>query len=190
MIDYPQDFFCMGVHNNFYEELEKYCALADQTLRKLGLDPELSLDETAPPIAVEAEGVLRLRAQLNTIQAWELVPLLDQVTGNLRPTLSLYIVQLMELAMRVGALGERLKARPHETNAARGKKVIEAARQGHEQTHGTPEEKRLRNNKLQVEVDRISSWNSKAKKTSIAKRVARKFKVNYKTVIRNTTLGK
>ena len=115
---------------------------------------------------------------------------IEDLRQSWRMALIIEINYQLEAAMRLGALGERLKARPHEENAARGKKISDGARQGHEQTHGTPEEKRRRYGMYQEEVSQLSLLYPKAKKTDIAHRAARKFKVSYKTILRHTDVPK
>jgi hypothetical protein len=65
-----------------------------------------------------------------------------------------------------------------------GKKSLDGSKRGHEETHGTPEEKKARHEKYKAEFDRLREKNPSLSDHAIDVRVAEKFEVNSKTIQR------
>jgi hypothetical protein len=92
---------------------------------------------------------------------------------------------LQGLASEIAALAQRITARSSEAHATRGWKTAEAARAGHETTHGTPEEKRIRFERYQNAVDLMCSDGTTY--TEASQKVAQRFGVSSKTIQRHTS---
>ena len=84
----------------------------------------------------------------------------------------------------------RLDAEEREAggHVKRGKKILAAVKKGHEARYGSQEDKALRWQALQAEVDRLADAHPKWSKTQIRCDVAKKVNVSTTTVRRRTQL--
>ena len=68
---------------------------------------------------------------------------------------------------------------------ARGKKILDAAKQGHVATHGTQQEKNQRWKNMQTEIDKLYSKKPHLSYANLCKNVADKLNVSPKTIQRH-----
>lgn len=93
---------------------------------------------------------------------------------------------VLDRAIGLGVNLARAHVEPWEPCAATGQKVQQAAREGHESTHGTPEEKAERWAEYQRAVDAILERAPHLSLTDARNRAARELKVSYSTIRRHT----
>ena len=96
-------------------------------------------------------------------------------------------VALFEM-YRLGWKACQVFVRDREPDAGRGKKVLDGAKQSHEQTHGTPEQKQRKWTEYQKEVDHLCKLHSNWSKANIYLIVSRKFGVASRTIRRHTRI--
>lgn len=90
-------------------------------------------------------------------------------------------------ALQAGWMYQRVRVRPAEPHAKRGRTVLDAARVGHRETHGTSEQKADRWAAYQRDMDALRERNPKMSYAEACRRVADKHNVkNPKTVDRHT----
>lgn len=75
-------------------------------------------------------------------------------------------------------------------DAVRGRKLTDGIRHAHQVAHGTPDEKKSRWNKMQVEVDRLRAAHPGMSMTGIARAAGLVCKVSDKTITRHANISK
>lgn len=96
--------------------------------------------------------------------------------------------QLLASTFEIAALtiATEISLRGHERAARVGHKSLEGARRGHAETYGTAQQRDREREKFQAAYDEAKKANPTASRESIAKNLARRFKVSAKTIKRYT----
>lgn len=135
----------------------------------------------------DADSVLRITVE----QRMRIASLLHALPPALKE--SVRVEQQLGVALfqmyRLGWKACQVFVRDREPDAGRGKKVMDAAKQGHEQTHGTAEQKQRKWAEYQKEVDRLRMLHPNWSKANINHRVATKFDVVPRTIRRHTQIS-
>jgi hypothetical protein len=94
------------------------------------------------------------------------------------------IFRIVSAAIEIGAVGQRSEIRPHEPDAMRGKKTLQATREGHAAIHGTLEQKERRWAEYCAEYDRVLKERPTLTATSAERIAGKKCKVDGRTIRR------
>jgi hypothetical protein len=163
--------FYKTVMTNYDAKLEEYAQVARRTLREHGLDPERyeELEDPENPnedVAIYESGQLLFFHFLMKAKIERLPEM--RVEDEEKFVRSMNVITYMSAA--IAELGIRIMARASELDAARGKRIVDAAKEGHISKWGTSEQKKARWAKMQAEVDRL--WRPEMTHNDVATRAA------------------
>lgn len=94
---------------------------------------------------------------------------------------------ILERSIDLGIQAARAHVEPWEASAATGHKVKRAAREGHRETHGTPEQRAKRHAELQRLLEEIRRRSPALSLTEARRRTAKTAGVSFSTVKRHTS---
>jgi hypothetical protein len=96
------------------------------------------------------------------------------------------VALLIQSAIKIGVLGQRMAIRQFEPEALRGRKVSLGGKKGHVARYGTNEQREQWRARLRAEYQRIQKGNPHISRTRAAGLVAKRLGTSTKTILRYT----